>query len=69
VELNSSECSDDNWCISKNIKEEIAKSVHNIHLLDVSNKVCNRTRISFRWKMVIRPKQVTAKLNKIVKHY
>ncbi|XP_023727505.1 uncharacterized protein LOC111875465 isoform X2 [Cryptotermes secundus] len=40
VELNNSECtsSNDNWCISKNIKEEIAKSVHNIHLLDISNK-------------------------------
>ena len=47
VEVNS--CVSDNGteCILDKLKEEIEKSVHKINMLDLVNRVCNRTTLSF----------------------
>ena len=47
VEVNS--CVSDNGteCILDKLKEEIEKSVHKINTLDLVNRVCNRTTLSF----------------------
>jgi hypothetical protein len=47
VEVNSCVYDTDTWCISDKLKEEIAKSVHNINMLDPVSKVCNRITLSF----------------------
>jgi hypothetical protein len=47
VEVNSCVHDTDSWCISAKLKEEMAKSVHNINMLDPVSKVCNMTTLSF----------------------
>lgn len=47
VEVNSCVYDTDTWCISDKLKEEIAKSVHNINMLDLASRVCNRTTLKF----------------------
>ena len=47
VELNNCVYDTGNWCISDKLKEDITKSVHNINMLDLVSRVCNRTTLSF----------------------